>query len=470
MNRNRFQNTKRTRGWRAVACLKGTDHTRQGGFFPGVALALTLAVAAQSTAGAGQDTATADSKERSLATLQQATAYALAHSAKTKAAFQRWQSALAKIPQAQAFPDPRLSYSYYIENVETRVGPQEHKISLQQTLPWFGKRALRGKVASAAAEAQRQLYEQAKLDVLYEVKEAYFAFYYLKRAIAITRENLELLAALEKVARTRYKAGGPMLPLVQLQTEQGKLDDRLKALDALRPARVARLNAALNRPTNLDLPWPQNVTVPDKELDVRRLKQHLAARNPMLKKLAATARRHETAANLAAKNRWPDVTLGMTYIDTATALNPGTPGSGRDPVMATVSVNLPIWRDNYAAEENEAELKRSSVLEKKRDRRNGLEANLETALFHYRDAGRKINLYGKTLVPKAEQSFQVARQTFEAGDTDFLSLIDAQRMLLEFELQYERARTERARRLAEIEKLAGLDISNADQPQNDSGE
>jgi outer membrane protein TolC len=174
--------------------------------------------------------------------------------------------------------------------------------------------------------------------------------------------------------------------------------------------------------------------------------------------LDAQAQKYTHAADLAAKNRWPDFTLGMSYVDTGEALNPGPPGSGTDPIMATVSINLPIWRSKYDAEEREANLKKAATLDSKAQAQNDLNTQLETALFHYRDAGRKINLYRDTLVPKAEQSLSVARQAFEAGEADFLSLIDAERMLLEFELQYERARVERASRLAEIEKLVGAEV------------
>ena len=402
-----------------------------------------------------------------IVSLEQAKAHALLHNPGVKAAFERWQSALEKIPQAEAFPDPRLSYTYYIENVETRVGPQEQAFALQQTLPWFGKRGLRGDVAGAAADAARQKYEQAKLDVLYDVKDAYYDLYFLRRAISITQGNMKLLEALEKVAQSRYKTGGPMLPLVQLQTELGKLEDRLNEMRALRPARVARLNAVLNRPAEADVAWPTGIVVPDAAPHAQELRDRLADNSPVLQTLDAEARKFARKSELAAKDRWPDVTLGMKYIQTGEALNSSAPGSGTDPVMATVSINLPIWRRKYAAAQAESETMQRAVLSQKTQVQNNLEAHLEMVLFHYRDAARKINLYRDTLIPKAEQSLKVAQQAFEGGETDFLSLIDAERMLLEFEVQYERARTERARRLAEIEKMVGAEVETAQQAQTE---
>ena len=54
---------------------------------------------------------------------------------------------------------------------------------------------------------------------------------------------------------------------------------------------------------------------------------------------------------------------------------------------------------------------------------------------------------------------KVAQQGFEGGKVSFISLIDAERLLLEFQLAHERALADRAKRLAEIEALINKDLS-----------
>jgi outer membrane protein TolC len=85
------------------------------------------------------------------------------------------------------------------------------------------------------------------------------------------------------------------------------------------------------------------------------------------------------------------------------------------------------------------------------------------ALYRFRDAERKIGLYRDTLIPQAKTGLNVAEESYEAGKTDFLSLIDAQRLLLEFELSYERARASREQHLAEIEMLVGGNLRDGNQ-------
>ena len=60
--------------------------------------------------------------------------YAVAHNPDVNAARQRHLGALARVPQATALPEPKLTYRYFVDEVETRVGPQEHGIGFSQTL------------------------------------------------------------------------------------------------------------------------------------------------------------------------------------------------------------------------------------------------------------------------------------------------------------------------------------------------
>ena len=385
--------------------------------------------------------------------------YAALNNAGLEAAFKRWKAMLERVPQVKSLPDPRFNYTYFIEEVETRVGAQRQKFGLMQMFPWFGKLRLRGDAASEAAAAAGQVYEKTKLQLFYRVKAAYHEYWYLAQAVAVTKEHLRLVTNLEGVARIRFKAGAaPNSAVIQAQVELGKLDDRLRSLELLREPIVARLNAALSRPTHLPLPWPRSLPEFATAFTDEQALQWLAESNPDLLRLNHLAAKEEAGIKLARKNYLPDVTLGVDYVDTDDALNPATADSGKDPLMAMVSISLPIWYGKYGAAEREARLRKAAVEETRDDTEKRLEADLALALYHFRDSARKIDLYGDTLLPKAEQSLKVVQQGFESGNTSFISLIDAQRLLLEFQLAHQRARADRGQRLAEIEMLAGRQV------------
>jgi outer membrane protein TolC len=83
------------------------------------------------------------------------------------------------------------------------------------------------------------------------------------------------------------------------------------------------------------------------------------------------------------------------------------------------------------------------------------------ALYRFRDADRKMDLYGDTLVPKATESLKVTEQSFRTGDASFLDLIDAQRTYLEFALAHQRALADHEQSLAKVEMLVGKNTSTS---------
>jgi outer membrane protein TolC len=207
------------------------------------------------------------------------------------------------------------------------------------------------------------------------------------------------------------------------------------------------------------LPWPRSLPEFTAAFTDEQATEWLAESNPDLQRLDHLAAKEEAGIKLARKNYYPDISLGVDYVDTDDALNPDIADSGKDPVMAMVSINLPIWHGKYRAAEREAHLRKAAVEADRDDTEKRLGADLELTLYYYRDAKRKMDLYGDTLVPKAEQSLSVAQQGFEAGKTSFISLIDAQRLLLEFQLAESRAQADRGQRLAEIEMTVNREIT-----------
>lgn len=372
-----------------------------------------------------------------------------------EAAFNAWQSALQRIDRADKLPDPTVDYAYFIENVETRVGPQRQKLGVTQAIPWLGKLRLRSAIASETANAAEQRYQAVKLRLFFDVKDAYYELYYLSRAIAITKDNIELLVNLEGVAQANFTVGAPLSGVIKAQLELGTLDDQLRTLEALRPAIVARLNATLNRPRDTRVPWPAAPPDVQAELDDEAIHRALKKSNPDLARLRFETARDARALELEQKALRPDFKAGFDWVDTGRALANGVPGSGSDPLVARFGVSVPVWRKKLRAGIRAAELRRAATAAQTSELENGLTARLELVLFRFHDAERKIDLFRDTLVPLADASLGVAQEGYEAGKEDFLNVIDAQRLLLELQLAYERSIADRAQRLAEVEMLVG---------------
>ena len=423
----------------------------------GIIVASSVVSAMASTCYAGQSVTDANTPQ----TLRDYLKYAALRSPGLKAAFEEWKAALEEIPQAKALPDPRFTYGYFIEEVETRVGPQRQRVSVTQTFPWFGTIKARGDTAAAPARAGQRRYEAKKLRLFYDVKDSFYEYVYLATAIEIARESLELVKHFEEVVRTKYitaRAGHP--DVIRAQMELAMLADKLKALEQLRGPVVARLNAMLNRPMGAALPWPEHEPYRDVPVKRDRVLAALKQQNPQLQALDFEVESARNRIALAKKRFYPDLSVGVDWIDTDSAAMSGVRDSGKDPVILMFGMNLPIWRKSYGAAELQARAAARRAAHEKEQAENDVLARVERVLYDFEDGGRKIGLYGGVLVPQAKDLVEASETAYAAGTIDFLSLIDAEQTLLKFRLEHERALANRLQRLAELEMLVGTNLSD----------
>lgn len=365
-------------------------------------------------------------------------------------------------PQVTALPDPRLQLGVQVEPVETRVGPQRGGLALHQRLPTGGKRKLRGAIADRSVEVAEEDLEGATLAVEVALKRAYYERWFVRRSREITAEMRALLTRGERVARTRYAAGrGGQDAVLKAQVELGVLEDRLRTLDELEPTHVDEILALLDRAPGGELPPPHPDDLAELEVvhDLERLHQmtdHLA---PSLRALRVQAEQKSLEARLAKKGRVPDVTLGLAWTSTGEARALGTPGSGNDPLVATVAFDLPVHPGVYRAAARQAAHERDALLRAREGAANALRSRLRRAYFGWSDARRKLALYRDSLLPKARQSLDATFAAFQAGGARFLDLLDTERALLEFELAHARALADHLVAVASIEALVGAEVS-----------
>jgi outer membrane protein TolC len=298
-------------------------------------------------------------------------AYAALNNAGLRAAFEQWRAAVEQIPQAKALPDPRFTYGYFIREVETRVGPQRNKFGISQVFPWFGEIEARTDAAAAAAKVARKQYEARKLKLFLEVKDAFYEYVYLARAVEIAEKNLELIKHFEEVAQTKYVVAAAGHPdVIRARIERAQLEDKLKALEDLRQPIVARLNAVLNRQSFEMLPWPRSETVRKLQVSRQQLIALLKQTNPELAALDFEVEAAKARVSLAKKKFYPDIGVGLDWIQTGDALGTGVGDSGRDPIILMFTMNLPIWQDSYKAAERQAKANVIKTTQLKTDAEN----------------------------------------------------------------------------------------------------
>ncbi|RKX30512.1 MAG: hypothetical protein DRP46_05280 [Candidatus Zixiibacteriota bacterium] len=386
--------------------------------------------------------------------------YAALNSPGLKAAFYSWKASLEKVPQI-SFSDPILSYGYFGENVETRVGPQEHRFSIRQRLPWPGTIKSGKNAAFKAAETAYQKYRSSKFSLYYKIKKAYYDLYLLGREIEIMRDNISLLEHWEAVARNRYSTGlASQVDVIKTQIELAKLENRLQTLDDGIIPQKEYLRSLIFLPDSIDIPVPDSIEFKLVEIDAAIIKKTANDFNPDLLAINHLVEKERAALTHTRKSNLPIFNIGLDYIATGEAINRDMEDSGKNPWVINFGISLPIWFGKNKSRTNEARARLIEAEHLGSSMSLQLEAIIEQKMYELRDAERRVELYQGGLIAKSEQSLNSTLKAYQTGDLDFLNVIDAQRQLLDFHLEMERALVGYAESRAELEMLIGKDIEN----------
>jgi outer membrane protein TolC len=385
---------------------------------------------------------------------------ALAHNNELSAAQASSQAIKEKIRSAGVLPDPVLGFQYYLEPVETRTGPQEAAVSLSQRLPWPTKLSLQKKeVRQQSAIADSRL-QEVELAVVRRVKEVYVQYAFNHEAIKISEEGQELLAYFESVALTRYSAGKiEYANVLKIQVERARLDDHLRTLrDQNEPLR-GQLNSLLGAPHDTARPIPQKMPTIAMTMEQATLYDLARRKSPKLSGAERSIDQAKTSLQRAEKDFYPDMAFSVKTIVTGEAEFGDPPDSGRDPVIAGISINIPLFRDRRHGAVAEKQQGVRAAKERRAQQWRDLDAAIDQSLYRYRDAVRRQALFEESIIPKIRQELEVGLQAFQDGRQSVLALLDAEKNLLEFELNQRRALADQAMEVARLEELVGATLA-----------
>ena len=376
---------------------------------------------------------------------------AAVNNAELKAEFERHKAAMEAIPQAKSLEDPRVTYGY-----ATEPTPQRSEFEVMQMFPWFGTIDARTDAASAMAKSVGRQYEAKKLTLFYDVKQAFYEYSFLAKATEITNENLQLMKHFEEVARTKYATSTTSHPdIIRAQVELVTMENDLVSLEKARPAAIAKLNSLLNRSVESELPWPQAPSYKELMIDSKQVGELIASNNPELQSAAYDIEAAKSSERLAQKKFYPEFGVGFS-------VDAGMGDNMHSRTMPQIQFTLPIWRNNYKAAERQANAQFMQVTQQKVQMGNTLAARGQQILYELQDSDRKIRLYRDAIIPRVKEMVIASESAYQSGSIDFLSLIDSQRTLLRYQLEYEGAVAENGKKLAELEMLAGTQLAAID--------
>lgn len=365
------------------------------------------------------------------------------------------EAAAARVTAAGALPDPTLRVE--LENITNagseaqpnllpaRVG--DTKYTFIQPLPFWGKRELKQAAAAADASQAQSRASAGWNDLAGRIKTTYAQAYLAARNEALTREVLDLVGDLERLAQARYASGlVPQQDVIRAQSERANLHAELVNIEMERHHLHTRLNALLARPGNAALAAPERLRPLPASLDAQALAARLPAVNAQFAVEAARVAAAEKTRDLAYRNRYPDFALGVSPMQTRNRV-------AQWGVM--LELNIPLQQASRRAQEQEAESLLAAAQARREAALNQARADLEESLSALDAARRVEQLTASSLLPQAELVYQAALSGYENGKLDFATLLDAQRQIRKLRLDRLKAQVEAQMRLADIERLLG---------------
>lgn len=406
-------------------------------------------------------------------------ARALAVNPAIRAARERIEAARARIAPAGTLPDPMLGAGIMNLPVsEPGFGDfmTMKTVAIGQTVPFPGKLPLAQRAAEGELAAAESRLRVIQLETVAEVRQAYYELAFLDRALEVLRQNQNVLVNFIEVTSSRYGVGtGGQQDVLKARVEAAGLAEEAVALTERRGAELARLNALLDRASETpiaDARVPERIAraaVARSAAAIRFTSGALGARAadspfPPLAELqeravrnSPTLRAHafEIAAQaarleLAQKAHLPDFDVSLQY---------GQRTDRSDMVSFMVSVPVPVRKGRRQDQQvTEARAELAALVADHDAMVNRLGAEVAASYAEIERDRAQLALFVKAIIPQGRAALESATAAFQVGRADFLTLLENQTTLHNYETAYFRALTDFARSLAELERILGQEV------------
>ncbi len=365
----------------------------------------------------------------------------------------------AGVPRAGALEDPMLRLD--LKNMpagspDFDSTPMSGKqLSVSQRFPLPGVLRAKQMAAEYAAGAAREVLSDRKVSIVNLVKQEYFALAFYARAMEVTEKNRTLLEDLIRIAQKKYEVGsGLQQDVLKAHVSLSALRDRLIRLESGRLLALARLNRVLDRPPQTSVIAPPQVRPTPFEHSVQEVQRQALAHRPLLKEIEQAISGWSATEQVARRSGWPDLTFHLGYMQRDAV--------GSDPVMGSdflsfgVGLNLPVFngrkRDSRVAEA-QAHVRMGRA--RKVDASREILFLVERICLEIEQHWKEAELYRTAILPQAQQSLESAMAAYQVNKVDFLTLLNNQVSLFDFEIEYYRHVIQREKKLAELESVVG---------------
>lgn len=360
------------------------------------------------------------------------------------AARQQRAVALAGVRIAQQRPNPSVAF--------TALRDEPHEgLFFNQPLELGSKRQRRIEVARQESLLTDLDIAGVTRQVRRNVRAAYYAVAFARAESDRRGQVLKLAQRLRQIAQERYEAGAvAQLEVIQAELEVSRAEADFRVGQQQEKVALSQLNALLNEPA--ETAWDMASSLEDlpPRTELGQLVQRAAAANAELQRLGQEQKVEESRRGLLKAERIPN--LDLEY-----GLDFNSPHDFRAGPRSQVLLTLPIFSRNQG--EIAQSLANQRVLEaESAATRRAVAGRVETGYFDWSARLAQVEIYRQTLLPSARRLESLAEESYRAGKSNILTVLDAQRNVQGIERDYLDALFSVQTAFADLEATVGVPL------------
>ncbi len=383
---------------------------------------------------------------------------ALKNNPQIKAAKFRYEAAKSRVKLLRTLDDPKFEYEYdkiipsMISGATGMAMSPMRTFSISQDVPFPTKLILRKARAEKESRAFEEDYKETERKVIQNLKNAYFELFLSHKKIAITQENLNLISQFIEVANKKYSVGqATQADSLKAQVEHSKLSNELVLLAQEEKIAESMINAILSRPLDTIVGEPAEKSNKDLEFNEEKIIKLAKESRPELKSFKAMMRKSEIDYALSKQEYLPDFMFKYKREQ-----KNGSAGTW----AGSIGMTIPLWFwEKQNSFVKEARANNEVVKAEYKQEENMVYFEVRSGFAKFEAAKSLVKIYETGVLPQAQSALDTAMLGYQAGKLEFLELLDSQRTLREFQMEYFEALANLEIALADLERSVGTNLT-----------
>lgn len=371
------------------------------------------------------------------------------------------QVARAQIARGDAAIEGAETLVPYNPQVSVGVGPRirpdgtgiDVQASVQQQLEIAGERGTRIRAAEALRDRLGAELDAVRWQIHWEIHAVYHRALVARERAEAAAQALAFQNRLLEVALERKEAGEISALPVRI-AEGDAAQARVASVRAGQAYLALRLRLARLSGWPVETPpEPQgHLELPRRAPPLGRIVALAEKHQPRLHVLAQTVAEAEAKAEAAARDGWPEPTIGVQLNREA-----GPENSADYVVLGTLGVPLPIFQRN---QRERAEAKAEAVVARAEAEAfdQQLEAQLALAASAVDAAAERAEVYGTEILPTFAKNLAMLERAYELGEIDILEVAVARERFMRVQGDALDAYDDYFQSVADLEALVGADL------------